>query len=88
MMRVAHGCPNAMTQTRGAAFGTGYPPDISDGPRIGTSGSGHISAGLAVATSDYQPSDHAFTATPVWHGRNLEGYLGRKLHRQWRSRGS
>lgn len=30
----------------------------------------------------------AFNPTAVWRIRNLEGYLERKLHRQWRCRGS
>ena len=29
-----------------------------------------------------------FNATAMWHICNIEGYLQRKLHRQWRHRGS
>lgn len=75
-MSVAHGCDNAMTQTRVTMFSTGG--SGCNRPRVG------VSAQPTVAASD----DPAFNATALWRACNLAGYLERKVHRQWRSRGS
>lgn len=55
----------------------GRPPMTGDG-----------AARVAAAASQRHPCDQAFNATAVWRSCNLEGYLERKLHRQWRTRGS
>jgi hypothetical protein len=46
----------------------------------------HRSSGLQPGQLTSHAS--AFNATAVWRQCNLEGYLERKLHRQWRTRGS
>lgn len=48
---------------------------------------GYVTARLA-ATAEWHPCDQAFNATAVWRSCNIDGYLERKLHRQWRTRGS
>lgn len=85
-MSVAHSCHGAITQTGATAFNNGCSASIHNGPRVGISG--HVSARLAVSTPDHHLCNQLFNATAVWRACNLEGYLGRKLHRQWRNRGS
>lgn len=59
---------------------------VSDS-RLGRPGPvGRVIARLGVA--EQHLCDQAFNATAVWRSCNIEGYLERKLHRQWRTRGS
>lgn len=80
-MSVAHGCCNAMTQMPADPVGAGHPTGIGNRPRVEVGGHRCLSA---------RPTrtDQVFHATAVWRAYNLEGYLERKLHRQWRNRGS
>lgn len=59
--------------------------------RVDDTGRERLGATVAVSPHPRPMSQkHGQTAdvTAAWRGCNLEGYLERKLHRQWRNRGS